>query len=48
MRHFTENTFVNARTLDNNLDVVAISQGVLTPRTDTENNIRLDRQLTNI
>jgi hypothetical protein len=46
VRHFTENTFVNARTLDSNRNVVAISQGVLTPRTDTENNFRLDRQLT--
>jgi hypothetical protein len=45
VRHFTENTFVNARTLDSNLQVVAISQGVLTPRTDTENNFKLDRQL---
>ena len=45
VRHFTENSFVNARTLDSNLDVVAISQGILTPRRDTEENLKLDRQL---
>ena len=45
VRHFTENSFVNARTLDENLREVQVSEGVLTPRNDTENNFRLDRQL---
>jgi hypothetical protein len=45
VRKFTENSFVNARTLDDNLQVVAFSQGVLTPRRDTEENVKLDRQL---
>ena len=45
VRKFTENSFVNARTLDSNLQVVAVSQGVLTPRRDTEENVKLDRQL---
>ena len=45
VRRFTENSFVNARTLDDNLQVVQVSQGVLTPRRDTEDNLKLDRQL---
>jgi hypothetical protein len=45
IRHFTENAFINARTLDNNLQVAAVSQGILTPRTDTEDSVKLDRQL---
>jgi hypothetical protein len=45
VRHFTENSFVNARVLDENLNVVPFSQGVLTPRNDTEENLKLDRQL---
>ena len=45
VRHFTENSFVNARTLDANLQVVQVSQGVLTPRNDTEENFRVDRQI---
>ena len=45
VRHFTENSFVNARTLDDNLQVVQVSQGVLTPRNDTEENFRVDRQI---
>ena len=45
VRHFTENSFVNARTLDDNLQVTAVSQGVLTPRTDTEDSVKLDHQL---
>ena len=45
VRRFTENSFVNARTLDADLQVVQVSQGVLTPRRDTENNLRLDRQV---
>src|SRR5207302_8244488 len=46
VRHFTENAFVNARTLDDNLQVIAISQGVLTPRNDTEDSVKVDHQLT--
>src|SRR5262249_58777463 len=46
VRHFTENSFVNARTLDSNLDVVAVSQGILTPRREKEENVKVDRQLT--
>jgi hypothetical protein len=45
VRRFTENSFVNARTLDAGLQVVQVSQGVLTPRRDTEDNLRLDRQI---
>src|SRR6185369_13018877 len=45
VRKFTENSFVNARTLDSNLQVTAVSEGVLTPRQDTEENVKLDRQL---
>jgi Carboxypeptidase regulatory-like domain len=45
VRRFTENSFVNARTLDANLQVVQVSQGVLTPRRDTEDNLRVDRQI---
>jgi hypothetical protein len=45
IRHFTENSFVNARTLDENLRIVAVSQGILTPRTDTEDNLKVDHQL---
>ena len=45
VRRFTENSFVNARTLDADLQVVQVSQGVLTPRRDTENNLRVDRQI---
>jgi hypothetical protein len=45
VRRFTENSFVNARTLDANLQVVQVSQGVLTPRRDTEDNLRMDRQI---
>jgi Carboxypeptidase regulatory-like domain len=45
IRHFTENSFVNARTLDDHLQEVAVSQGIMTPRTDTEDNLKVDRQL---
>jgi hypothetical protein len=45
VRRFTENSYVNARTLDDNLQVVAVSEGVLTPRHDTEENVKLDHQL---
>ena len=44
-RKWTENSFVNALTLDNNLQVTPIAQAVLTPRRDTEENVKLDRQL---
>jgi hypothetical protein len=42
---WTENTFVNALTLDNNLQVVPVAQAVLTPRRDTEENVKFDRQV---
>jgi hypothetical protein len=45
IRHLTENAFINARTLDDNLQVVEISQAILTPRRSTEENLKLDRQL---
>jgi hypothetical protein len=45
VRKFTENSFVNARTLDPSFQVVTVAQGVLTPRHDTEENVKLDRQL---
>jgi hypothetical protein len=45
VRKWTENTFVNALTLDNNLEVTPVSQAVLTPRRDTEDNVKFDRQL---
>ncbi|HWC97443.1 MAG TPA: TonB-dependent receptor [Candidatus Sulfopaludibacter sp.] len=45
VRKWTENSFVNALTLDNSLQVVPIAQAVLTPRRDSEENLRLDRQL---
>jgi hypothetical protein len=45
VRKWTENSFVNALTLDNNLQVVPIAQAVLTPRRDTEENVKFDRQL---
>ncbi|HKE24888.1 MAG TPA: TonB-dependent receptor [Bryobacteraceae bacterium] len=45
VRKWTENTFVNALTLDNNLQVVPVAQAVLTPRHDTEENVKFDRQL---
>src|SRR5262249_23371440 len=37
---------VTALTLDRNLQMVPVAQAVLTPRRDTEDNIKLDRQLT--
>jgi hypothetical protein len=46
VRHFTENSFVNALVLDDQLRVTPFQQGILTPRWDTENNFRVDRQLT--
>ena len=46
VRKWTENSFVNALTLDHNLQTVPIAQAVLTPRRDTEENVKLDRQLT--
>lgn len=45
VRHFTENSFVNAVVLDDQLRVATFQQGVLTPRQDTEDTIRLDRQI---
>jgi hypothetical protein len=45
LRKWTENSFVNALTLDSNLQTVSVTQAVLTPRRDTEENIKLDRQL---
>ncbi len=46
VRKWTENSFVNALMLDNNLQVVPVAQAVLTPRHDSEENLKLDRQLT--
>ena len=46
VRKWTENSFVNALTLSANLQVAPIAQAVLTPRRDTEENVKLDRQLT--
>ncbi|MCU1233649.1 MAG: Cna protein B-type domain protein [Candidatus Solibacter sp.] len=45
LRHVTENAFVNARTLDDNLQVISIAQGIVTPRRSTEENVKLDHQL---
>ena len=45
LRHVTENAFINARTLDQNLQEIAISQGIVTPRRSSEENLKLDRQL---
>jgi hypothetical protein len=45
VRKWTENTFVNALTLDSNFQTVPVAQAVLTPRRDTEENFKLDRQL---
>jgi hypothetical protein len=45
VRKWTENSFVNALTLDNNLQAVPVAQAVLTPRRDTEENVKFDRQL---
>ena len=45
VRKWTENSFVNALTLDNNFQVVPVTQAMLTPRRDTEENVKLDRQL---
>jgi hypothetical protein len=45
VRKWTENSFVNAQTLDNKLQVLPVAQAVLTPRRDTEENLKFDRQL---
>ena len=45
IRHVTENAFINAQTLDANLKPVAVSQGVIIPRSSTEENVKIDRQL---
>ena len=45
IRKWTENSFVNATTLDANLQPVAVTEAVLTPRKDTEENVKIDRQL---
>ena len=45
VRKWTENSFVNAQTLNDNLQVVPVAQAVLTPRRDSEENVKLDRQL---
>ena len=45
VRKWTENTFVNARILDAGFQVVPLAQAALTPRRDTEENFKLDRQL---
>ncbi len=45
VRKFTENSFVNARILDSAFNVVALTEGIETPRRDTEENFKLDRQL---
>jgi hypothetical protein len=45
VRKWTENSFVNALTLDNDFHIATIAQAVLTPRRDTEENVKLDRQL---
>ncbi len=46
LRRTTENAFINALTLDMGLNVVPVTQGVVTPLRGTEFNFRLDRQLT--
>ncbi len=45
LRHVTENAFINARTLDDQLQVIPVSEGIVTPRRSTEENVKLDRQL---
>jgi hypothetical protein len=46
IRHVTENVFINARTLDDSLQVISVAEGIVTPRRSTEENLKLDRQLT--
>ena len=46
VRRVTENAFINAQTLDANLQVIAVSQGVAIPRSSTEENVKIDHQLT--
>ena len=46
IRRITENAFINALTLAPDFQVVSVSQGVVTPLAGTEENLRLDRQLT--
>ena len=45
IRHVTENAFINARTLDDSLQVISVAEGIVTPRRSTEENVKLDRQL---
>jgi hypothetical protein len=45
IRHVTENAFINARTLDESLQVISVAEGIVTPRRSTEENVKLDRQL---
>ncbi len=45
VRKWTENSFVNAITLDSKYQVAPFAQAVLTPRRDTEESVKLDRQL---
>jgi hypothetical protein len=45
-RDINENAFINALTLDPNLNVTPFSQAVVTPLTGVELNFRVDRQLT--
>jgi Carboxypeptidase regulatory-like domain len=45
VRKWTENSFVNALTLGSNFQVLPVAQAVLTPRRDTEENVKIDRQL---
>jgi hypothetical protein len=45
-RDINENAFINALTLDQNLNVTPFSQAVVTPLAGTELNFRIDRQLT--
>jgi hypothetical protein len=46
IRRITENAFINALTLDKNLQIVPVSQGVVTPLRGTEENVKIDRQIT--
>jgi hypothetical protein len=45
LRNVTENAFINARTLDDSLQLISVAEGILTPRRSTEENVKLDRQL---
>ena len=46
IRRITENAFINALTLDKNLQIAPVSQGIVTPLRGAEENVKIDRQVT--